>query len=185
MNHADVDGHACPGDDCGKITVTAEKTKEPGVISSSDGSKSTAILEGEVTYTFKYGGKPMANAPIHEEVSNKDFRNGKQEPALKPTTRDDSTDKNGQIGDVTTIERSTSVPSLPGTNMAEQILTSGDYVKQTTQTLTTTSKEGYSCSVTETRTLSIKDGDPSLTLHSPETQSATRTPPPPAKPPSP
>jgi RHS repeat-associated protein len=169
----DPDGH-CSGDDCAKITVTAEKTKEPEVTSSRNGRTSTATVEGEVQYTIKNDGKPMADTQVHEDVSNKSFQDGKA-VSVTPTTQDASTNKQGVIGDQSNISISTSAPSLPGTNAAEQILTTGDFSKQTTQTLTIGST---GCQVTETRTLSIKDGDVNLTLQSPKTQTATPTPPP-------
>jgi RHS repeat-associated protein len=173
----DADGH-CSGDDCAKITVTAEVTKEPEVTSSREGRTSTATVQGEVQYTVKNDGKPMADTPIHEEVSNKNFQDGKPVAGVPTETRDDSTNKQGVIGDQSTISISTNAPSFPGQNAAEQTLTTGDFSKQTTQTLTI---GGTGCQVTETRTLSIKDGDATLKLTSPQTQRATPTPPPPPK----
>jgi RHS repeat-associated protein len=179
LSGIDKDGHCGgPDDPCGNITVTAAVTKEPEVTSSRDGRTSTATVEGEVQYTVKNGTKVMANTPIKEEVSNKSFQDGKPVAPVPPETRNDSTNNQGVIGDQSTISISTSVPSLPGTNAAEQILTTGDFSKQTTQTLTI---GGTGCQVTETRTLSIKDGDATLTLTSPQTQKATPTPPPPPK----
>jgi hypothetical protein len=78
--------------------VTAEVTKEPDVTSSKEGRTSTATLEGEVTYTFKYNGKPMADAQIHEDVSNKSFQDGKQ-VSVVPTTQDAPTHKDGTVVD--------------------------------------------------------------------------------------
>ena len=175
----DPDGH-CSGADCAKITVTAEKSKEPDIESSREGMTSTTTVEGEVQYTVKNGGKPMADTPIHEDVSNKSTRDGHREPSTTET-RDDKTNKQGVITDESTISVKTSAPSAPGTNAAEQSLTTGDFSKQTTQKLTIGST---GCQVTEQRTLSIKDGNASLTLQSPKTQAATpvTTPTPPQNP---
>jgi RHS repeat-associated protein len=179
LSGIDKDGHCGgPDDPCGNITVTAAVTKEPEVTSSRDGRTSTATVEGEVQYTVKNGTKPMADTPIHEEVSNKNFQDGKPVAGVPTETRDDSTNKQGVIGDQSTISISTNAPSFPGQNAAEQTLTTGDFSKQTTQTLTI---GGTGCQVTETRTLSIKDGDATLKLTSPQTQRATPTPPPPPK----
>lgn len=179
---ADLDGH-CDGEHCDRITVSAKVSKEPEVTSSKNGRTSTATVEAEVQYTIKQNGKPMADTPIHEEVSNKVTRNGTPEKSVTDT-HDDSTNKQGVIGDMTSHTISTNAPSLPGTNLAEQILTTSVVSKETTQTLTIGST---GCQVTEVRTLSNKDGDFTLTLQSPKTQKATPapTPPPPKKPQTP
>ena len=169
----DPDGH-CSGDDCAKITVSAEIAK-PAELSSSksaDGKTSTATVDSEVQYTIKYGGKPMADVPVHEDVSNKSLRDGNAD-ASTTATRDDKTNKQGAITDESTISVTVKAPSLPGTNAAEQTMSASVFSKDTTQTLTVTSPQGASCSVTEQRTLSNSDGDYKLTLNSPGTQRAT------------
>jgi RHS repeat-associated protein len=165
--YADPDGHCPPGTDCSKITVTAEVTKQPEITSSRSGMSSTATARAEVQYTIKNGNQAMADTPVKEEVSNKSYQDGKQ-IEVPPTTRDDSTNDKGVIGDESTISLTVSVPSLPGTNAAEQTMLTGDFSKVTTQTL----KVG-SCSVTEQRTLSVKDGDAKLTFQTPATQKMT------------
>jgi len=172
----DADGH-CSGDDCAKITVAAEVTKQPELESSRSGRTSTATAEGEVQYAVKYSGKPMADTPIHEDVSNRSTRDGRPDPSTT-TTRDDKTNKQGLITDQSSISVKTEAPSLPGTNAAEQTMTTSVFSKETTQTLTMTSPSGCSCSVTEKRTLSNASGDYKLTLQSPQTQKATVVPPP-------
>lgn len=180
INASDPDGH-CDGEHCDTIAVSAKVSKEPEVTSSKNGRTSTATVAAEVQYTITQNGKPMADTPIHEEVSNKVSRNGVPEQS-KTVTRDDSTNKQGVIGDITSYTISTDAPSLPGTNLAEQILTTSTISKETTQTLTIGST---GCQVTEVRTLSNKSGDYKLTLQSPETQKATPVPTPPPPVPTP
>ena len=188
---ADLDGH-CSGDDCAKITVSVELTKEAEIGSSKSGPISTATVEGEVQYTFKYDGKPMTDTPVHEDVSNKTTIDGMPRPSMT-TTQDDKTNEKGVIADHSSMTVSTPAPSAPGTNAAEQVLKSNVYTKETTQTLTTTSPVGSSCSVAEKRTLSNASGEYKLTPQSPPTQNATlapapttpQNPPPPPKPQNP
>jgi RHS repeat-associated protein len=165
----DADGHE---DDCSKITVTVEKTKEPEVTSSRDGRTSTATVEGEVQYTIKNDGKPVAETQIHEDVSNKNTRDGRPDQSTT-IPNDEKTNDQGVIKDQSTISVTTSAPSLLGTNAAEKTLSSSVFSKETTQTLMIGST---GCQVTEKRTLSNASGEFTLTLQSPETQTATPTP---------
>jgi RHS repeat-associated protein len=181
----DADGH-CAGDDCGRITVTAAVSKQPEALKSeTKNGRSTATAEGQVRYTIKYGGKPMKDTPVHEDVTNKDSRDGQpmQRGKGETVTRDNSTNNQGVIADQTTF--SITVPALgaAGTNMAESIMSTSVFEKDTTQVLTFNSPSGSACSVTETRKMTNTDedgqasADYKITLTSPKTQTATPVPP--------
>jgi hypothetical protein len=120
----------------------------------------------------------MKDTPVHENVTNKEFRDGQPMKGGKSetVTRDDSTNNQGVIGDQTSF--SITVPAL-GPNFAAETMSTSVFEKDTTQTLTMTSPSGSACSVTETRkmTNADEDGEASaqykITPTSPKTQNAT------------
>lgn len=142
--------------------VTAAVTKEPEM--THDPNAGNAVAVAEVTYTINYDGKPMANTPVHEDVSNKLTKNGKPEP-FDSITGDASTDSKGKIQDKTAI--GDHEDGFGGSVRAEQELSTNVYEKKTTQTLTINSPEGYGCKIKETRTMTNadKNGKPSGQYH--------------------
>jgi RHS repeat-associated protein len=185
LGRADADGHCGgPGEsDCGSITVTATVAKPAELtVAPPSGGKQTATVEGQVNYKMTYAGKPLANTPVHEEVTNKRSRDGKPEPT-NTETRDAKTNDAGVIGDQTSM--SITVPAMKG--LAESIMTTSVNTKDTTQVLTMASPSGSTCQVTEKRTMTNADasGDASsqytIKLQTPK-QTATPAPDPNKKP---
>lgn len=177
LGWADADGH-CPAEDqCSKITVTAEVTKEPTIKTDPpQGGKQTTTVEGQVQYTLKNGDKPMAGTPVHEDVSNKVSINGTPRSATTQTA-DNKTNPQGVIGD----QVSHSLTLAPGP--ANTIMTTQVNKKDTTQVLTIDSPSGGKCTCTIQRTLTNNDGsggassEYQIILRTPETQSMTPKPP--------
>jgi RHS repeat-associated protein len=180
LSKADPDGHCPPGQDCGKVTVTAT-TSGKAPLTTSNGGR-TATVEGTVQYKFTYNGKPLTNTQIHEDISNKSSRDGVPEKA-KLTTSDGPTgpannNPPGTIPDTSSISITTPFGGA-GATMETSV-----FSKDTTQTLSFQTPTGSACSVTETRTLSNADskGQPTDTynikLTSPATQKATPVTPP-------
>src|SRR5215468_7633634 len=54
----DADGH-CEGDDCNNIQVKAEVRQQPVIAQERAGKTDSAIVGGEVTYTFTYNQPPF------------------------------------------------------------------------------------------------------------------------------
>jgi len=180
LGGVDQDGH-CSGDDCGKVTVTATTSGDAPITSSNGGR--TATAEGTVQYKFTYKEKPLENAPIHEDISNKSSRDGVAEKA-NLTTSDSATGPANGFPPGTVSDTSNISITIPFGG-AESTMETSVFSKETTQTLSFQTPTGSSCSVTETRTLSNADskGQPTDTykikLTSPTTQQATPKPPPP------
>ena len=169
-------------DDCAKITVGVEVSKQPGALKSeTTGGRSTATAEGEVRYTIKYDGKAMKDTPVHEDITNKEFRDGRpmQGGKNETVTKDNSTNNQGVIADQTSFSITAPALGPPGTNFAAKTMSDSVFEKDTTQTLTITSPSGSVCTCTEKRTMTNADadGEPSAQYHitpnSPKTQSAT------------
>jgi RHS repeat-associated protein len=179
LGGVDQDGH-CSGDDCGKVSVTATTSGDAPLTSSNGGR--TATAEGTVQYKFTYGGKPLTDTHIHEEISNKSSRDGEPEKAKLTPGDDDTGPKNGNPpGGVTDTSNISITTPFGG---AEATMETSVFSKETTQTLSFKTPTGSSCSVTESRTLSNADSKGQSTdtykikLTSPATQQATPVKPP-------
>jgi RHS repeat-associated protein len=177
----DPDGH-CPGDDCNKITVTAEVSEEPHVTgwktqSHDNGNYDHAEASGMVNYTFQYDSKPLINTMIHEDVKARMFDNGTRVPG-NSGTGDHETDQHGVVQDDVRVGVSTRSRSDSG-NAALNHMTTSAVRENVTQVLTFKSPTGCACSVTERRTVTNVTGQGqasatfSIKLTSPLVQTAT------------
>jgi len=181
LSMADPDGHCPPGQDCGKVTVTAT-TSGNAPLTTSNGGR-TATVEGTVQYKFTYDGKPLTNTQIHEDISNKSSRDGVPEKATLTTSDGPTGPANGNAPG--TIPDTSSISITLPFGGAEGTMETSVFSKDTTQTLTFQTPTGSSCSVTETRTLTNADSrggptdDYKIKLTSPATQQATPAKPPP------
>src|SRR5215469_2141017 len=121
----DAYGH-CEGDDCGYIQVKAEVTQEPVMAQTRAGKTDSAIVGGEVTYTFTYNpppnkSTPLSNTAVHEDVKTTYSENGREKPA--PTyTSDGKTDSKGEVVDQAGIGRKEPNASDTGSNKAVDFL---------------------------------------------------------------
>jgi RHS repeat-associated protein len=165
----DPDGH-CDGDDCQNIEVKAELSRQPVIQQMRSGQTDTAVVSGEVTYTFTYGNRPpyasrpLSDTMVHEDVKNTNYVNG--EKTEKPTiTGDDKTDSNGQVPDQSGIGHQEHNPSGTGSNQAADYLSQTVQVKNTKQKLTFKSPDGTTCTVTETRTMTNADSHGKASSH--------------------
>jgi Tfp pilus assembly protein PilW len=181
----DADGH-CAGDDCNKITVTAEKVGEPTMTPRASGpGTNSAEVAGQIRYTLNYDGKPLTNTQVHERITARTTRNGSRVPAtLKTGTA--NTKKTGQVLDKVSI--GASGPAQPPlNNSAAHELTTNVFTEKQTQVMTFQSPSGETCTVTEQRTLTNADANGhasenyTLNLNSPATQTAKPVRPPKSK----
>src|SRR5215471_3592839 len=130
----DADGH-CEGDDCGYIQVKAEVTQEPVMAQTRAGKTDSAIVGGQVTYTFTYNpppnkSTPLSNTSVHEDVKNTYSENGR-EKAVPTYPRDDKTDTNGQVPDQSAMVSQAPNPSGTGNNKAADYLSQNVIEKDT------------------------------------------------------
>lgn len=184
----DADGH-CEEDDCSAIQVTAEVTRPATMKEMRVLTVDVASVQGQVTYTFMYNNKPLTDTLVHEDVTNTQTING-QKADIPTTTGDDKTDSQGQVYDASGVQAKT-LNADPSSNKAADYLSQNVIQKDTLQTLTVTSPNGCTCTVTETRTLTNAGpgGTPSsqytLKVTSPRVQTAKPAKKPPAKRPKP
>jgi RHS repeat-associated protein len=165
----DPDGH-CEGDDCQNIDVKAEVTRQPVMQEMRSGQTDSALVGGEITYTFTYDNKPpyvskpLNDTMVHEDVKNSTYVNG-EKTGMQTITGDDKTDSKGEVPDQSGFGHREPNPSGTGSNKASDYLSQNVMVKDTKQTLTFKSPNGATCKVNETRTTTNADSQGTASSH--------------------
>ena len=177
----DADGHEGPCDI--NVTIAIGSDGKPAVMQPAapmnfdlPGMSPQYGVMGAVTFQVTQGGKPLANAPVSESVTNKRTVNGKPAPA-QPQTPSQPTDSKGQLYDA--IGDTQNTHGADSLTRAATSFYDNNTVSSVTDRTITVQGQGCSASFTSTATLTSTPGQkPAITVSDPKPV----PPPPPPKP---